>query len=185
MRYRIYLVTLALTAISSTALGQVTGELVEPDVMIVLDSSGSMDWLSDPPTEDKSHWDLAYDACVANDASKKTSWQQVLDAFLGGVPENYACSVEHSKLRPSFDGLGTDDRDELKPYFPDYVSEFRESFYPHFRAMRCDPDNWKLNDAGFYQCISDDTGIVDFLPAGDMTLQGPAPEGTVRCESGD
>ncbi len=185
MRYRTIGTILGVLMIGTLAHAQITGELVEPNVMLVVDSSGSMDWLSDPIVDDRNQWELAQEACEANDPSKKTSWHQVLDAFLGSIEADYHCTVVPAKLRPAFRGLSQDMCDDIRGYLPDYVSEFRSSFYPHFRAMRCADDNWVLNDNGFYQCIDDVAATVESITASEMTVLPPRPQGSILCYEED
>jgi hypothetical protein len=142
--------------ISTSGLSQVR-DLVEPDVMLVIDSSGSMDWRDNTNRpEGMGPWDWARQSCEANLYSQqdKTSWQKLQDAFLGKIPlAGYHCSVEEPKERPSLHAL----RDEnIGDYVPNHITEYQSVFYPHFHAVNCPqppnvPQDMWQEDYG--QCI--------------------------------
>ncbi len=183
-RFLLINATLAVLGFSGIASAQVTGDLIEPDVLLLIDSSGSMDWRDNEDPGGLGPWYWSEQACLAdqNTASDKTAWQKMLDAFLGDIDgNNYRCSVEPPQVRPSLYGILPDDADLtddaiqaiIDPYvqdlnadgIPDAIYEYRhETSWSHFRAVNCpenslDPDNefWNQNSAGYYQCI--DTSV--------------------------
>ncbi len=149
MRYKRQIVTLiaglAAVLLSSAASAQVTGELVNPNVMLVVDSSGSMDWLSDHSDDATAAWRDAAEACEAQDPNRRTAWQKLLDVMLGSVPsDEYRCMIEEPPIRPALqsDTIGGDVLEN--------ISEFRESPRSHFRAVACASDDW---NSDYQQCI--------------------------------
>ena len=61
-------------------------DLLEPDVMLLIDTSGSMDWRDATGRPDGvGQWEWARQACEANASNQedRTSWQKLHDAFLG------------------------------------------------------------------------------------------------------
>lgn len=161
-------------SMSDEARAQITGELVEPDVMLLIDSSGSMDWLRETGQRDAGQWDWSRKVCVDPRLSTdpSTAWQKVQDAFLGSAGADGRCSVEPYYMRPNMAGLDSDlwtsqsylddgDGDGA----PDYIEEFRISNRPHFRRVNCPEENWhKHPDGEMYQCIkliTDDNYIGD------------------------
>ncbi|MDJ0762311.1 MAG: PilC/PilY family type IV pilus protein [Myxococcota bacterium] len=181
----------------SDALAQVSGELVEPNVMLVIDTSGSMDWRDNQdPTGLLGPWYWSRLACLVNDNSNtgKTAWQKLQDAFLGGIDgSSYKCAVEPNYVRPSLHAL---DVAKLSSFLEDHnpnpdviennIGEFRNVTWPHFRAVNC-PGNplnplqsyWVLNLAGHYQCIDVTDGAnVKLMPDGFycMTYNPDNPE---------
>jgi hypothetical protein len=143
---------------------QITGKMVNPDVLLVLDTSRSMDWL--PEYKDSAgkiytvseRERLAAAQCLAADAvtnsSARTSWQQLLDVMLGSIaPGDFHCFLETSAMRPALQST------TLSSNVTGNTSEYRTSPSPHFRAISCtendprdpsDRGNW--NDT-YGQCI--------------------------------
>ncbi|MCP4599356.1 MAG: hypothetical protein GY847_02275 [Proteobacteria bacterium] len=159
------------------AMGQITGELVEPDIMLLIDTSGSMDWANNTPA-DRGSWNWATEQCIASNtegqAFEKTSWQKMLDSFLGGIDgDGFKCAVEPPGLRPSLhaiDSVNIDDyiKSEDGDNYPDNISEFRRVSWSHFRAVNCpNPDYWVPTRAGsdYYQCINTDNDNPSCVPA--------------------
>ncbi len=175
--------SVGLTAISVQA--QVTGELVDPNIMLLIDSSASMDWAEGAPSG-TSNYDWAREQCErtnAGDTFEKTAWQKVLDSLLGGIDgDTRKCAEEPPILRPALHGL---DEASLADYLsdsngdgiPDNLSEFRQVSWSHYRALSCPnpSDNWTQNSAGYYQCIANTT-------ATGVTING---FGTVPCLTDD
>lgn len=138
---------------ASTASGQAR-DLVEPNVMLLIDSSGSMDWRDDtgraeatPPVD---RWGWAEKACVdnLNTPAGKTSWQKLQDTFLGTIPEeNYRCAVERPGQRPNLETISDAEKSD---YVPKHIGEYREVSRSHYRAVNCLPDMWQ---ADYNQCI--------------------------------
>ncbi|MCP4676596.1 MAG: hypothetical protein GY854_14000 [Deltaproteobacteria bacterium] len=182
VRHKIELVValaLGIVLTGTTAWAQVSGELVDPSVMLLIDSSGSMDWTDNTPAG-VDPWEHARTECEKSNSEdlndipmpyEPTSWQKMLDAFLGGIEaKNRRCAVEPRAVRPSLKGLdpttisdfvGDSDGDGT----PDNISEFRKVYWPHYRAVSCPPDPadateemWHSNDLGFYQCFNADDG---------------------------
>ena len=120
---------------------RVSGQLVEPDVMLVIDSSGSMDWLPTTPTG-TDEWRYAREQCLEDDPTNERSpWQTLQDALIGSIhPNEYHCTVEAPPARPGLHG-GVD---KTNPdwYVPDNTAEFRIS-NPHFRAVSCPDGMWQ------------------------------------------
>jgi len=95
---------LAAIAVSTSSFAQITGELVNPNVMLVIDSSGSMDWLQDHPPGATASWNQAAAACASQDPNQRTSWQKLVDVMLGSIPaDEYHCQVEAPEIRPGLD----------------------------------------------------------------------------------
>lgn len=119
---------------------QVTGQMVNPDVMLVLDTSRSMDWLRDTDGVDTAASErerLARKMCDsdANDldgTSLRTSWQQLLDVMLGSVPpSNFHCFLEEPSIRPALRS-GT-----VSTEVSNNTNEYTTSPSSHFRAVSC------------------------------------------------
>ncbi|MDD5306823.1 MAG: hypothetical protein PHU25_05830, partial [Deltaproteobacteria bacterium] len=158
---------------------QISGEVVDPAVMLVIDSSGSMDWRSDyreRPANIPTPWDWSAMACRDNDVTKKTAWQKLLDVLLGDVGPNYHCSMEPAGYRPSLNGLN---RAVMAPYVPQNMSEFRETWYPHFRAVACLDENWHKHPGGaVFQCVGPDPTTNSDL----VTVAVPTAGGQIWCQ---
>jgi hypothetical protein len=129
-------------------------ELLEPDVMLLIDSSGSMDWRDNTGRDEGiGAWEWARQACVANlfNQEARTSWQKLQDAFLGKFNQaTYKCAVHYPAQRPSLYAL----RDEtLSDFIPDNISEFDDVTYPHFHSLSCPEGMWQGESEGYDQCI--------------------------------
>ncbi|MCP4197497.1 MAG: hypothetical protein GY762_10155 [Proteobacteria bacterium] len=146
---------LCVVLLGTEAPARVSGQLVEPDVLLVIDTSGSMDWLPNTPT-DVNEWNFAQEQCLEDDPSnERSSWQTLQDAFLGTIPSaKYHCSVEPPAARPSLHG-GVD-KEEPDWYVPENTAEFRQS-PPHTRSVSCPDGMWQPGVNGFGQCIADIT----------------------------
>lgn len=158
---RIVLATLAAAAVISLAGGaraQMAGKMVNPNVLLVIDSSGSMDWIAGHPESAGESWSQAQDLCeqanVLGSADvARTSWQQLLDVMLGEIPsDQYHCFVETPEMRPALQA-GTIASEDVTTY----ISEYLEVPHNHFRAISCDDADW---NAAYGQCVgpSPDTG---------------------------
>lgn len=145
-------------------------DFIDPDVMLIIDSSGSMDWVDPsgrPPGT--SQWEWSRQKCEGHSHTdeNRTAWQKLQDTFLGSIPApNYKCAVHQPLERPSLQALRDDNIDD---YIPENVSEYKSVSYPTFRSVSClDPTtNW---DATHGQCIKD----------ADVTLNG-----ITACKTGD
>jgi len=152
---------------------QITGDLIEPNVMLIIDTSASMDWSNPDEGWTKSHVEWSIEQCEqanAGNSFQKTSWQQLLDTFLGEIDgDTYKCAIEPPVIRPSLHALSRPEDIDVHPNIldpfledvepldntPDNVSEFRGVSWPHFRSISCLDEDWKLNDTGTqYQCTS-------------------------------
>lgn len=137
------MIGLLIAVFATGAAAQITGELVNPNVMLLVDSSGSMDWLAHSVSINP--WKDSEEACLAQDSNRRTSWQKLLDVMLGSIPgAEYRCMVEDPEIRPALrqNTLASDPRENS--------SEYREALHRHFRAVPCDPADW--ND-DYRQCI--------------------------------
>jgi hypothetical protein len=152
---------------------QITGKLVNPNVMLVLDSSRSMDWLEGHSTGAVASEVQAQAQCVAADSEAgsddRTSWQQLLDVMLGSIPPaDFHCFVEESKIRPALQ-FGTVAAD-----ISANTSEYTTAPSKHFRGLSCsDPrDGGSRGDwnTQFNQCIGSNDVIAE-LP-GTVTETG-------------
>ncbi len=155
-RTRVFLpfaLLLGVAALGTEAQARVSGELVEPDVMLLIDTSGSMDWLPNTPLE-RNEWDYAREQCLEDlVGNERSSWHTLQNAFLGSINSaDYHCTVEPPAARPNLHG-GVD---KTNPdwYVPENTADFRNSNY-HFRAVSCPADKWLPGPDGFGQCIDD------------------------------
>ncbi|MCK9460386.1 MAG: PilC/PilY family type IV pilus protein [Proteobacteria bacterium] len=159
------------------ALAQITGKLVNPNVLLVIDSSRSMDWLQleefeIPPATSEfpgamAREAAAHNACVdANTAEspRQTSWQQLLDVMLGSIPsDDFHCFVEEPESRPGLQYDTLADRDSI----PANISEYTSSPSDHFRAISCSDEDWHPT---YGQCIGSEAVIADL--SGTVTASG-------------
>ncbi|HUT76911.1 MAG TPA: hypothetical protein VM285_04455, partial [Polyangia bacterium] len=155
---------LLITVFATGAASQITGELVNPNVMLVVDSSGSMDWL--PYSSSVTPWKDSEEACRVQDSNQRTSWQKLLDVMLGSIPgSEYRCMVEDPDIRPALhqNTLASDPRENS--------SEYRGALHRHCRAVPCDPADWNEQ---YQQCIGN---------ALDPTAG--APQGRIWCLDAD
>jgi hypothetical protein len=157
---------LGLFFFARAAFAQVTGELVEPDVMLLVDTSASMDWADNVPTDwQKSRTEWSIESCERINAGQtdygKTSWQKLITAFLGGVNTDILkCVHEPNFVRPSLHAYAEND-DLLEGFLddkdnngvPDNISEFRKTSWPHFRLISCEDQYWNQNRSDRYQCF--------------------------------
>jgi hypothetical protein len=156
----IVLAAAAALAFAGTAEAQVTGKLVNPNVLLLVDSSGSMDWLVGHPESAGESWFEAQQACEdANDPGglgvQRTSWQQLLDVMLGEIPsDQYHCFLETPEIRPAMqaDTLQSSD-------VSTYISEYAEVTHNHFRAVACDDADW---NAAYGQCIGETPSPAEY-----------------------
>ena len=146
------------TTVAGGAAAQITGELVNPNVMLLIDSSGSMDWLEDPSAA--TPWQDAEAACRAQDSNRQTSWQKLVDVMLGGIPAaDYRCMVEDQRIRPAIQA------DTIAADPVEHVAEYREAFYPHFRSVPCASEDWNED---YQQCIGASLDPTEGAPHGEI-----------------
>jgi hypothetical protein len=151
---------LAAVAVSTSAFAQITGELVNPNVMMVIDSSGSMDWLQGHPPSAGASWAEARAACQSQDPNLRTSWQKLVDVMLGSIPaDEYHCQTEEPPVRP-----GISD-DTVQSDVLDNIAEFRDSPRSHYRAVPCAAEDW---NADYQQCIGNVLDPADGTTHGDI-----------------
>ncbi|MBW2277059.1 MAG: hypothetical protein JRF63_06170, partial [Deltaproteobacteria bacterium] len=154
------IVGLAAMTISAGAAAQITGELVNPNVMLVVDSSGSMDWLQGHPISAGASWQEAGAACAAQDANQRTAWQKLLDVLLGSIPaDEYHCMTESPEIRPALAD------DTVQSDVLENISEYRESPHSHYRAVPCETDDWNTD---YQQCIGNTLDPADGAVHGDI-----------------
>ncbi len=115
------------------------GRLTEPDVMLLIDTSGSMDWVKRLDGETLGSWDIARTACEDPDDTRLTSWQQLQEVFLGSIDDNFQCAVHFNETRPLFHAISDDIADYVNP---NKVWEYQEVGHPHFHSLSCDLANW-------------------------------------------
>jgi len=163
MKYKkVALFVLALVATmfcGATAGAQITGKLVSPNIMLVIDSSGSMDWLPDNPDSANQSWAEAEAECgranTIGMTEKRTSWQQLKDVMLGDIStEDFHCFVETVGIRP---GLH---RDTVQSDITYNISDYTSSSRNHYRSVSCSDGrvdgsrgNWNIT---YNQCIGED-----------------------------
>lgn len=151
---------LAAMTFSIGAGAQITGELVNPNVMLVIDSSGSMDWLQDHPPSASAAWGEAATACTAQDANQRTAWQKLLDVLLGSIPaDEYHCMVESPDLRPALEA------DTVQSDVLENISEYRSSPHSHYRGVACATEDW---NADYSQCVGNTLDPAEGSARGDI-----------------
>ncbi len=141
----------------SAAAAQISGKLVNPNVLLVIDSSGSMDWLVDHPESASQSWlESQLECAAANDPTageaRRTSWQQIQDVMLGEIPsDQFHCFLENPEIRPAIQATTIESEDVNK-----YIDEYRSVAHSHYRAVPCSDANWNET---YGQCVGPTIGV--------------------------
>ncbi len=136
-------------------------DMIEPGVMLLFDTSGSMDWRDDTNrTPGLGQWEWSRLACEAHgtDNKDRTSWQKLQDVFLGKLTD-YKCAVHEPDQRPDLHALRDDG---IENYVPENIAEYQGVSYPHFRSLSCPAGMWNEG-----QCI--DASSTDITVVNKMT----------------
>ncbi|MCK9523289.1 MAG: PilC/PilY family type IV pilus protein [Proteobacteria bacterium] len=147
----------------------ITGQRINPNVLLLIDTGRAMDWVETANINDNAadREEATIAACrdmnkLNPTINKVTPWMQVLDAFLGTIPSspnNYHCFYENPVLRPAIKST------TITGNMSDNTREYWQfSSAPHFRAVNChdprEPANRGDWNETYGQCIGSDTEIV-------------------------
>ncbi len=141
----------------STADAQISGKLVNPNVLLVIDSSGSMDWLVRHPDSASESWlEAQLECAAANDPTagdaRRTSWQQIQDVMLGEIPsDQFHCFLETPEIRPAIQASTIESEDVST-----YIKEYTDVAHNHYRSVPCSDANWNTT---YGQCVGPTIGV--------------------------
>ncbi|MBN2716786.1 MAG: hypothetical protein JXX14_13120, partial [Deltaproteobacteria bacterium] len=163
--------------LSSTANAQLAGQHINPNVTILLDTGRGMNWTKTASMSEESDVRTNQAESLCENMNKQdysgdlgTTWQLVLQALLGTVPDKYDhCFYEEAGIRPTLmssdtiDGLDntiTSVEGDFTSYMKKLTAEYWEfSREPHFRLINCrDPRQTSAGGRGdwnttYNQCI--------------------------------
>ena len=172
------------TMIGISARAQLPGQHINPNVTILLDTGRGMNWIKMTDADDYEsdrRTNISESQCAQMNAQTgfsvgTTSWQMVLEAMLGSVPDLYQhCFYEEAGIRPlikadTINGLGDaimSDPQLLMENASVLTSEYWQfSREPHFRLINCrDPRSTAVGGRGdwndeYQQCIGSLPGTV-------------------------